>query len=411
MPAATPIPRGPTLLTLYTATDLLVAPGCPVCRYAGEAADRYLAWFALEGHADTVTVTRLCASLGMCPRHTRGLMSQPGAARRLTALYRYLTRAARDRLAGRAARLDGCPGCEHDDGAAARALDTLLDGLADGQVRDRCRQLGGLCLPHLRAASVRGDHRILSWLAQTMTAAVGAGPAGPHWLAGTGHDADTRAVLRGALPVAVPPGSGACAACLAAGRGEHARLARIAGSGGQHQSDASVLLCAGHLSDLIILAGQSAAPPLLAWQASSLAATLPRPGQSPGRPTGWLRFRRGGAGPGPCPVCLEAVAAAQRAIDDLRAWLRAGPPDADHGVPLCVRHLLSLKAADPWAGQVTAAGAIDRADLLIAELDRAFTNSTWAHRHEARGPETTAWRRAAAFLDGGVFCGCPPRRT
>jgi hypothetical protein len=76
--------------------------------------------------------------------------------------------------------------------------------------------------------------------------------------------------------------------------------------------------------------------------------------------------------------------------------------------PLCVRHLLSLKAADPWAGQVTATDAIDRADLLIAELDHAFTNATWAHRNQARGPEMTAWRRAAAFLDGYVFCGCPP---
>jgi len=38
--------------------------------------------------------------------------------------------AARDRLSGRAARLGGCPACEHDSGAAGRALDTLLEGLA-----------------------------------------------------------------------------------------------------------------------------------------------------------------------------------------------------------------------------------------------------------------------------------------
>jgi len=76
-----------------------------------------------------------------------------------------------------------------------------------------------------------------------------------------------------------------------------------------------------------------------------------------------------------------------------------------------VRHLLGLKAADPWARQVTAPGAVDRADLLIAELDQAFANGTWAHRHQARGPEMTAWRRAAAFLDGGVFRGSPPRGT
>jgi hypothetical protein len=60
---------------------------------------------------------------------------------------------------------------------------------------------------------------------------------------------------------------------------------------------------------------------------------------------------------------------------------------------------------------VAAGGAVERADMLIAELDEAFSKNTWAHRHETRGPEMTAWRRAAAFLDGGVFCGCPPRET
>ena len=40
--------------------------------------------------------------------------------------------------------------------------------------------------------------------------------------------------------------------------------------------------------------------------------------------------------------------------------------------------------------------------MLIAELDEAFSKNTGAHRHEPRGPEMTAWRRAAAFLDGGT---------
>jgi hypothetical protein len=85
VPAATPIPRGPSVPTLYDAADLLTDRGCPVCRYTAERADHYLAWFALEGHAQAATVTRLSQSLGMCPQHTRGLVSQPGAAVRLTA--------------------------------------------------------------------------------------------------------------------------------------------------------------------------------------------------------------------------------------------------------------------------------------------------------------------------------------
>lgn len=411
MPTATPIPRSPTVLTLYSAADLLTGPGCPVCRYAGEASDRYLAWFALEGHADAVTVTRLCASLGMCARHTRGLMSQPGAARRLTAVYRYLIREARDRLTGRTARPGNCPACEHDDGAADRALDTLLEGLADDQVRDCCRELGGLCIPHVRAASARGDHRTVTWLAQMMTASASARPASPGWLVGTDHDADTRAVLRHALPVTALPHSGACAACLAAGRSEASHLVQISRSSDRERPDPQLPLCAGHLSDLIVLVGQREAGSLLAWQAWSLAAALTRPPPRR-RPDGWLRSRRRHpAGPGACPVCLAGEAAARRAVDDLGATLRSAHPVPGRLVPLCVRHLLGLKAADPWAGQVTASGAIECADRLIAELDQAFTNGTWAQRHQPRGPEMTAWRRAAAFLDGGVFCGCPPRGT
>jgi hypothetical protein len=235
-----------------------------VCRYAGEAADRYLAWFALEGHADVVTITRLCSSLGMCPRHTRGLMRQPGAASRLTAVYQYVMRAARDRLSGHAARLAVCPGCGHNDGAADRALDTLLEGLAADSVRDRCRELGGLCVPHLRTASARGTHRTLAWLSQTMTAAAGSGPACPGWLAGTDHDADVRAVLRRAARASAPPGSPACVVCLAAVRSEDDWLTRILRASDRGQPDGRLLLCGGHLGDAVALAGRRDAPSLLA---------------------------------------------------------------------------------------------------------------------------------------------------
>jgi hypothetical protein len=380
-----------------------------------------MAWFAMEGHADTVTATRLCASLGMCSRHTRGLMNQPGADRRLTALYRYLTRAARGRLAGadrRGARLDGCPACEHDDGATSRALETLLDGLADDRVRNRYRELGGLCIPHLRAASARADRQVIDWLARTMKAAVTTRAAGSGWLAGTDRDADARVALRTALPAIALRRSGGCAACLAAGRWQAWNLARMADGSDRGRPDRPPLLCQGHLSDLLVLAGRSAAPHLLVRQADCLAAALIQPVSSPGRrpggPAGWLRSRRRpGARPSveDCPVCLASAAAARRTVDDLRSRLRAEQPVPDSNLPLCVRHLLGLKAVDVRGGRLAEPGAIARADLLIAELDKAFDNATWAHRHEAKGPEMTAWRRAVAFLDGGVFCGSPPIRT
>jgi hypothetical protein len=413
VPSATPIPRGPTVLTLYSAADLLTGPGCPVCRYADEAGDRYLAWFALEGHAGAGTITRLCSSLGMCPRHTRGLMSQPGAERRLTAVYRYVMDAARDRLGGRAVRPDVCPACEHDDQVVGRALDTLLEGLIDNSVQARYRELGGLCLPHLRAASARAGHRAITWLTQTTTATVTGRAASLSWLAGTDHDADRRAVLRHAAMAIERPGSDVCLACLAAARSENDQLAQLLRAIERGGPDRTVL-CAAHLADLVARAGQRGAATLLAWQAGCLAKGLTRharssPGQNlGGGPARWLRPRRRDGGADGCPVCLTRENSMRRAVDDLRASLRATRPITDRQVALCARHLLGLKAVDPWAGRVTAPGGVERAQTLIAELNEAFGKNTWARRREARGPEMTAWRRAAAFLDGSVFFGCPP---
>jgi len=70
--------------------------------------------------------------------------------------------------------------------------------------------------------------------------------------------------------------------------------------------------------------------------------------------------------------------------------------------------VLALRASDPAGGQVAAAAAARRADVLIEELADAFRTGTWASRHESRGPGMTAWRSAVAFLDGAVFGGGPP---
>ena len=415
MPAATPVPRSPTLLAPYSAADLLTGRGCPVCRYTSESSDRYLTWFALESHADAVTVTRLCSSLGMCPRHTRGLMEQPGAARRLTAVYRYLVRAASERLSSRGGRLGVCPACEHDDRASGMALEVLLEGLTgDGPVRDRYLELGGLCIPHLRSAPVRGGQQV--WLAQAMKAAFGTSPVSPGWLAGIDRDAAARVALRRAAASARGlSGLGMCAACHAAGQAENDCLARIARGGGG-LPDPRLVLCAGHLSDLVVSSGQRDAASLLTWQAASLVAGLTgRPGarreRNPGGPAGWLRRWRRAGSPGGCAVCQSVADAARQTVGELRAALRAAQPAPGSQVPLCVRHLLDLRAADPRAGQAAVPAAAERAGALIAELDEAFGKGTWARRHEASGPESTAWRRAAAFLDGNVFYGCPPRES
>ena len=106
-------------------------------------------------------------------------------------------------------------------------------------------------------------------------------------------------------------------------------------------------------------------------------------------------------GPG-CAVCRYAAEAGDRYL----AWFALEA----HADAVTITRL-GLRALDPWAGHVTAGGALEHADMLIAELNEAFSKNTWAHRHGPWGPEMTVWRRAAAFLDGAVFRGCPPRET
>jgi hypothetical protein len=389
------------VVTLYDIADLLTGPGCPVCRYAAEAGDRYLARFALEAHGDAGTITGLCSSLGMCATHTRGLMSQPGAATRLTAVYRYLMMAAHDRLAaGRGGALAPCPACEHDQGAARRALLTVVDGLAEdrGQARERYREQGGLCLPHLRdAASARGSRAVIRWLARVMLDGLAAGPAAGSTLAGrTGHDAVARARLRGMLPTAGQHSAGGCLACLAAAQAERDHLGRLPASAGSDKPADARWLCAIHLQDLA-LAGSSGGE-RVASEAAALAERMVR------LPPRWLPGGGRAVRAAACAVCSEQAAAANQAL----RLAAERPTPRPLGDSLCVRHVLVLRAARRETGRAAEAAAAKRASALAGELFEAFRKSTWTYRHQAMGQEATAWQRAAAFLDGAVFAGCPP---
>ncbi len=399
MPAATPLPRGPSVLTLYSAEDLLTTPGCPVCRYAAEASDRYLGWFALEGHAQPAMITTLCASLGMCARHTRRLMSQPGASVRLTAVYRYVMTAARDRLAGNPGRMMACAGCEHDEAAARRALDTLLEGLADSAVLRRCQDLGGLCLPHLDAAMAAGPRRPVSWLGETLQERISDRSVPCDWLAGADRDADTRAVLRRQLPPRATEVWAACPACLAAAQAEKDALERLPGLASDGLSPA-FSLCAGHLADAATATHGSSAGlrMLLAWQAQC------RTSQSQKGSLHWLRHSRSRDPVTQCGVCRARRTAALQALTRV-----SDTPTAAGGELPCVRHLIILRTANPRASNVATPAAVRRAGELADELAAAFDRMAQERSNHRAAPASDAWRRAAAFLDSGVFGGCPPR--
>lgn len=395
MPAATPVPHVPAVLLLGSATDLLTGPGCSVCRYASQASEGYLAWFSFEGHAQADAITRLCASLGMCSRHTRRLMRQPGAAIRLTAVYRYVMAAAQERLAAPSRPLARCPACEHDRDAADRAVQILVDDAVQARRGEMC----GLCPPHLRLVSVQVNRRQAARLAEAVTEAAGQAD----------YDAPARAALRRAARAGAPLGEYACIACRAASRSTEDGLPRLR-QAGRSQPGWESLLCADHVGDLVVSVGRRQAEVILARPVEELAAGLTgHPAPPVRRPASRRRsrLRRIGGSAG-CPACLAAEDAELRAVDDLRYRLRTAGRAHDGPVPLCVRHLLGLKARDPRAAQVLIPAAAAHAETLTAELDEAFGKNTWLRRHEGRGPEMSAWRCAAAFLDGHVFCGGPP---
>jgi hypothetical protein len=408
MPAATPLPRGPSVLTLYGAADLLTAPGCPVCRYASESSERYLGWFALEGHAQPGTITTLCGSLGMCARHTRRLMSQPGAAIRLTPVYRYVITAARDRLAGSRAPVAACAACTHDDAAAGRALETLLEGLADGDTMWRCRDLGGVCIPHLAAAGRRRQPGAVGWLLETMQETLAARPARPEWLAALDQDAEVRAVLRRSLPASGTPAPGACVACGAAAQAERDSLARLPDLArvGPDEADPALTLCGTHLADAAVAADVSGLRALLDWQAACLAAgSRLRTGRRAALSARRLLTGQRTSRPGGCPVCRAQTDAAQHQLDRMRRAVRASPDGRNGRDALCVRHQLLLRHSDQQAGLRLAETSVAAAELLIDELTEAFEMTIQARSRGLRMPESTTWRRAAAFLDGSVFGG------
>jgi hypothetical protein len=409
MPSATPVPPGPSHLALFGAEDLLRPDGCPVCRYVAEAGGRFLGWFALEAHAEPTMITRLCQSLGFCPAHSRGLLAQPGAEGRMTAVYTYLLRAAAGYLADGTSPPAPCLACARDAEAAQRALDTLLDGLREQDLRDRYGDAHGLCLPHLRAAMPRGGRRLAAWLAADTLARLAASPPGLAVLAGD-RDADTdvRIRLRAALPalsLASRQGD-VCEACLTACCMERDALAAwAAAGGGPTGAGSSAGLCPAHLGDACT--GPAAAR-LLALEARrgvAWLAGLTAPG--PGRAFRKLAGRRQGSGcgegQGDCAACRAASTAADRM------------PQAPHAASastqlpgLCLRHVMSLRRNDPHRADAFAAVAARRTESVLAELEEAFRKRAWAHRHEPRGPEMSAWRRAAALVDGRVYGGGPP---
>jgi hypothetical protein len=391
---------------------LLGGEGCAVCSYTAEASGRYLSWFALEAHADPVTFNHLCASLGMCPGHTRALIRQPGAARRLTPVYWQIMRAVPPRLGARQPRLAPCPACKHDQAAARRAAEIVTDWLAgDEQEGMAGSALCRLCLPHARVIAAAAGPRVSRRLPQISAEHAVAGPAAIEELAGgPDYDAEERARLRAALPAADNPPAWTCRICLTGARAELSSLTAAAGITGAAGTGGSAgeYLCPHHLRDTVAMHPE--------WASRLLVVQYARQNEElrrlTTRPRLWGHRGRGRRGtrcmPGNCAACQACEHAMEQELERHRNSLSGRVPDPAGAQGLCAHHVLSLQGIAPPAGRIAAGHATARASSLAAELAEAFGKNTWMRRHEPKGPETTAWLRAAIFLDGRVFGGGPP---
>ncbi|MGB6458307.1 MAG: hypothetical protein WBH47_27865, partial [Streptosporangiaceae bacterium] len=190
-----------------------------------------------------------------------------------------------------------------------------------------------------------------------------------------------------------------CPPCLAGAQAERDALDRLADRASDGP-DPALPLCAGHLADAATAtAGEHGLRVLLDWQAECLTARLD------GRLAYRLRAGKWRRTPsGECAVCRAHRESVQRVLAGVTAGRRLPA-----GSALCVRHLLVLRVADPRTGHVLAPAAVEAADLLIGELARDFDRAARAHSRGGPAPDSGAWRRAAAFLDGAVFGGYPAR--
>ena len=96
-----------------------------------------------------------------------------------------------------------------------------------------------------------------------------------------------------------------------------------------------------------------------------------------------------------CLVCRSVGTPGDQAVRVLHAT-------PDQPPQMCLRHVIALRDRDPRAAGPFIRPTADRTRALLAELEEASRKRSWPHRHEPRGPEMTAWRRAASFVDGRI---------
>lgn len=414
---------------------LLRDPGCPACRYVGEAERTFFSWFQIESFSSPQVQARLRAALGMCPAHSRRLVEEVGEGHIMTTVVREALAGALQ-LLGEETQAGACPACEAVAAGSRRACQLVLDGLRDPALTRLYSEHGGMCLAHVLQSLPVADPSDTKMLAERLLGRLyeDVGPALLEALAGSDDDAPRRALWRERLPEPSQEGRStvdwirdviefeACPVCLSAGVAERDYfewfLSRSAAGDQSLRSDPGEF-CRGHLHDLTAVESVSAASTAIDHKRATRIAhlerflarlsQLPAPGKRGrrSRPDDFDQVRSELLVSPYCSACKAGHGVESSRLDLVTAALSLAPirERYERGHGLCLRHALQIP--DGPAARAARRHLDGRLAVLAWEVGEVARKYAWAYRHEASGPEHDAWMRALAQIDGRIFVGAP----
>ncbi len=146
-------------MAYHDVSEALAQSGCCICRLAYSAVRRYLESLLWEFVNDPGVRETLRAARGFCREHSWQVQSM-GSPMGVAILWRdlltqevaELQRPGAEPRRRRPAPQGECPACGEQDEAEQRFLETLLEHLEVGELRNGYTVSSGLCLPHLERA-------------------------------------------------------------------------------------------------------------------------------------------------------------------------------------------------------------------------------------------------------------------
>lgn len=133
----------------YELLDCIRQPGCPLCRLATDACERWLCTLFREQVNDGLTRERLRHGRAFCVRHAEQAL-RIGDPLSSSILYGDLLRRALEALPR---KWDPrCVLCEYEADVVQTSCRTLLEHIEGEDMRRAYEASDGLCLPHLRLA-------------------------------------------------------------------------------------------------------------------------------------------------------------------------------------------------------------------------------------------------------------------